>query len=331
MKKKIFSTYAILLLIGVLITGLLSLSFIRISYLDNIERMLMANGTLINNLVEDKLNDRVFSEIDFSNIAHKISSEISARVTFIDRYGVVIGDSEVEKSDLGKIENHSKRPEIQEAMEGKIGKSERFSSTVKIDYLYVAIPMKKGGVIYGVTRLAYPLNEINRINIGLIRNIIIAVAIGLIIAIPLGYRYLNHITEPIKEITSIARKIADGDYNSKVNVQSSDEIKILADTFNLMSHTLNANISELQDKNTKLKSIITSMKEGLIAVDTKKNVILINSPAKKFFNINLADVFGKEILTLINNDKLKDVLKEMLDKSTSSKAEVIVEEPGKKC
>jgi len=330
MKKKIFTTYAILLLIGTIITGLLSLSFIRISYLDNIENMLITNGNLINSLVEDKLDEKSFSEIGFSNLAFKYSKEINARVTFIERDGKVVGDSQVEKAELKNIENHRFRPEIQEAFDGKIGISERFSSTVKVDYLYVAIPMKKDGIIYGCTRLAYPLNEINKINIGLIRNIIISVTIGLVISIPLGYRYLNHITEPIKEITYIARKIADGDYKSRVNVESSDEIRILADTFNLMSDTLNTNISELQDKNTKLKSIIGSMKEGLIAVDNHKKVILINSPAKEFFNIDISDVFGKKIINLINNNKLENVLMEMLSKSVSDKTEVIVEEPEKR-
>ncbi len=330
MKKKIFITYAILLLMGTLLTGLLSLSFIRLSYLSNIEQMLMTNGNLINSFVEDELSAGDFPEINFSSLAKKYASEVNVRVTFIDRQGFVIGDSKIEESEIEKIENHLSRPEIQKAMEGEIGISERLSSTVKIDYLYVAIPMKKDGGIYGVTRLAYPLNEINKINIGLIRNIVISVIIGLVIAIPLGYRYLNHITEPIKEITNIARKIANGDYNNRVNVESTDEIKILADTFNFMSHTLSTNISELQDKNTKLQSIISSMKEGLIAVDNHKKIILINSPAEKFFNIDSENVFGEQILTLINNDKLKKVLKEMLEKSTSDKVEVAVENPERK-
>ncbi|SHK10709.1 two-component system histidine kinase PnpS [Paramaledivibacter caminithermalis] len=328
MKKKIFATYAVLLLMATILTGLLSLSFIRISYLDNIENMLITNGNLINSLVEDKLDDKIFSQIDFTSLAYKFSDKINARITFIDIYGDVIGDSMIEKKDLSKIQNHLYRPEIHKALNGEIGKSERFSTTTKIDYLYVAVPMKKDGIVYGVTRLAYPLNAINKINFGLIRNIIISVIIGLLIAIPLGYRYLNHITEPIKEITNIARKIANGNFNSRVNVKSRDEIKILADTFNFMSHTINTNISELQDKNTKLKSIIGSMKEGLIAVDNHKNIILINSPAKKLFNINLEDVLGKGVLNLIKNEKLKYNLEDMLNKNTSSKMEITLKEPS---
>ncbi|SKC48966.1 two-component system histidine kinase PnpS [Maledivibacter halophilus] len=327
MKKKIFITYAILLLMGTILTGLISLSFIRISYLNNIENMLITNGNLINSLVEDKLNYKVFSEVDFSSFSNKVSDQINARVTFIDRYGKVIGDSEVEKEDLKEIENHLYREEVQKALSGEIGKSERFSSTVEVDYLYVAVPMKKGGIIYGVTRLAYPLNEINKINIGLMRNILIAVIIGVVIAIPLGYRYLKHITEPIKEITNIAGKIANGDFDSKVRVKSTDEIKILADTFNFMSSTINANISELHDKNTKLQSIIGSMKEGLIAVDKYKKVILINSQAKKFFNINLEDVLGHNILNLLDDSNLKYQLEEILEKTTSSKVEVKLKDP----
>ncbi|WIF95360.1 two-component system histidine kinase PnpS [Caminicella sporogenes] len=327
MKKKIFVTYIILLLLETILTGLFSLSFIKMSYLSNIEEMLITDGNLVNKMVEDKIKEKYFKDIDFSKLAKEYSKQINARITFINRNGVVVGDSEIDKSDLKNIENHMNRPEIKKALKGIIGKSQRYSSTLDINYLYVAVPVVKDGIIYGVTRLAYPLNKINKIYFNFIKKIVISMVIGVAVAMLLGYRYINRITEPIKEITVTAQKISNGDFSSRVYVESEDEVKILADTFNLMAEKLNDNISELQDKNTKLKSILTSMKEGLIAIDNSNRIILINSPAKKLFNIEKEDVLKEEIFNLINNEELKISLEKIINDNDLEKIEVAIDEP----
>lgn len=308
MKKKIFTMLTVLLLLGIILTGLLSLSFIRISYIDKIEEMLLTNSKLINSLVEDRINSKEVDEIDFSNLAYEYGGKINTRITFVDINGRVIGDSEIKPSNLNSVENHKNRPEIKKAFQGEIGKSKRYSTTIDTDYFYVAIPIMENDQIVGATRLAYPLDEINRINIGLIKNILISIIVGLAAAVLLGYRYVNHVTEPIKEMTSIAQKIANGHLNSRVYVDSSDEVKILADTFNLMAEKLKINILELQDKNTKLKSIVSSMKEGLIAVDNHNKIMMINPAAKGLFNIEDSEVKGKGLLSLIKNEEMREHL-----------------------
>ncbi len=324
MKKKIFTTYSLLLLMGIILTGLLSLSFMRVSYLNNIEKMLLSNGKLINNVVREKVISDSLEEIDFSYLAHKYSAEIEARITFINKNGIVVGDSEIQKNELSEIENHFTRSEVKKAFEGEIGKSKRYSTTVDTDYYYVAVPMEANNEIYGVIRLAYPLTEFKKINIGLIQNVLISIAVGLVVAILLGYRYVNHVTDPINEITITARKIADGDFNNRVHVNTNDEIKILADTFNIMAEKLKNNIFELQDKNTKLQSILTSMKEGLIAVDNHKKILLINPAAKGLFNIDKTDLIGKDIIETVENKNLKEVLEGILDDNATQKIEVVL-------
>ncbi len=330
MKRKLFTTYAILLLMGTMLTGLLSLSFIRISYVENLEKMLITNGNLINGLIEEKLEEKHINEIDFHGLSYKFAEEVGARLTFIDRTGVIIGDSEVERSLLQYIENHLSRPEVQEAMEGLIGKDSRYSTTVEKDYLYVAIPMINGDIIYGVTRLAYPLTEINKININLFKNILVSIAIGLFVAILLGYRYVDRVTEPIKQITDIAQNMAQGKFHKKVYVDSSDEIKILVDTFNTMSETISTNIGELQDKNTKLKSVLSSMREGLIAIDNQKKAILINKTAMELLEIEEKDVIGEHIENIITNRELKLALIEIVYNNIIGKKEIHVNEPKRK-
>ena len=75
-----------------------------------------------------------------------------ARVTLIAADGVVLGDSEAEPATM---ENHAGRPEVAPALAGDAaGSSMRHSATVDQDLLYVAVPIRDGGRIVGVARVA---------------------------------------------------------------------------------------------------------------------------------------------------------------------------------
>jgi len=330
MKRRLFTTYAILLLLGTILTGLLSLSFIKINYIGNAERMLQSNGSLINGFIEGNLEEEAFEDINFPSLAKRFSQSIGARVTFIDVTGNVIGDSEIERENLRFIENHLDRPEIIRALKGDIGRIRRFSTTVEIDYLYVAIPIIKDNTIRGVTRLAYPLDEIEEMLFSLIMSILIAALIGLIVAILIGYRYINRVTEPINQLISISENITLGKFNKRVYVDTNDEMELLANTFNNMSETLSKNIKELQDKNTKLKSVLSSMREGLIAIDSQKKIILINSPAKALFNTTNDDIIGEYIENTIKNQELKEAVENIIYNNIFGEREVIVNQPSRK-
>ena len=79
------------------------------------------------------------------------------RITFIDFSGKVLGDSE---ADYQAMENHLNRKEVREAIQGETGKDIRFSSTLKLDFLYIAVPVKEISVI---VRLSLPLVQIRSI------------------------------------------------------------------------------------------------------------------------------------------------------------------------
>ncbi|WP_408625493.1 two-component system histidine kinase PnpS [Crassaminicella thermophila] len=323
-------TYTVLILLGIIFTGLLTLNFVRTSYIENIENKLITNANLINKFIEEKTSKMPFDNIDFSKYAHEYAKEINSRVTIISTDGIVMGDSEIALKDLPKIENHLYRPEVQKALKGKIGKSKRKSTTTNIEYVYIAVPITIENKIYGITRLAFPLTEIYKLNYKLLQNTFIAALCGLFVTIILGYRFVNKVTKPIQEITKAAKKIAHGKFNNKVYIKSDDEIGLLADTFNIMTEKLNDTISEIRDKNTKLQSTLASMNEALFAIDKSYKIMLINPVARSLFNIQDEDVYGKHILEVIRNNKLHDVLEDILENKNIGEREITIDYPETK-
>ena len=93
--------------------------------------------------------------------ADELAKTLSVRVTLIAPNGSVIGDSVVDGDELAKMENHRERPEVVEALRTGRGASERVSVTLRIHWMYVAIPFEHAGIgesamTTGIARVARP-------------------------------------------------------------------------------------------------------------------------------------------------------------------------------
>lgn len=98
---------------------------------------------------------------EFDRFADTFAKAGRFRVTIIDATGVVLGDSRISPAEVGQMENLADRPEILEARDGGIGISERHSTTLGIDLLYVAVRYNSIGR-NGYMRTAIPLDELYR-------------------------------------------------------------------------------------------------------------------------------------------------------------------------
>ena len=142
MKKTIFTKVfcAFLLLIGLLSSVILLYSFntIRTHYIETLANNLQNLGTTLLLKVTPLFGESRFDELD--KVVKQLGKEINTRITVIDDEGVVVADSE---KDPGMMENHKFRPEILQVLQGELGTSLRFSTTVKEEMLYVALPIEQ--------------------------------------------------------------------------------------------------------------------------------------------------------------------------------------------
>jgi two-component system phosphate regulon sensor histidine kinase PhoR len=205
------------------------------------------------------------------------------------------------------MENHSHRLEVVEALQGKTGKSVRFSSTANEDMLYVAVPIEKNGKITGVIRTSLYLKDIDKLLTKL--NYHVAwVSLGTVLIALLGALLIsNNIVQPIKNLTSAARKVASGDFSVRVFLKTKDELRELADNFNRMNEEMQRMFTELGQQKEELNSIIDSLQEGLLVLDKQGRVIRSNESFQKI--IGNQAVEGKLYWEIMRNPRLAELLK----------------------
>lgn len=324
MQRKIFLNIVIVLLLGVAICGILSARVVEKNLVESIEERLITESGLVTAFLGERLVD---GSGDTEKTINEIKQITNARITVIEAGGNVIIDTE---EDYSVMDNHSNRPELAAALKGAVGKSIRYSNTLKVDQMYIAQPIYKDGNIVGVVRLAKPLYEINSLLNKLYINVFIAVMAGILVASLLGYKMALNITKPIKEITYSASRIAKGDFEKRINITNGSEVGILANSINDMASKLNETIGSLQDKNIKLEAIMSGMVNGIIAIDSSERVLFINHVAERLLNITDREIVGKHLLQVARNNSIDSYLKTILKSKKFFDTEITIDDSVEK-
>lgn len=275
MKKRI--------LVSSLITVIFALIIVTSSFIAllNVKEINRTKDTLAS------YNDIIIRYIDleYYNFNDFIINKSKVRFTVVDKAGNVIKDSANDN-----LENHSSREEIINAFKNGKATSTRYSKTEGTNVVYYATKIDDNRVL----RSSVPISNIKFFTEGYFKYYFIIIFFVVLLSLGLSLKLIRAIIYPLKELEIVTDKIANGDYSRRVNIHTNDEIGSLANTFNNMADQLNSKIIDSIDKQNKLEAILESMESGVIAVDNKQNVILINPYAKNLFGIN-RDIIGKNI------------------------------------
>ena len=127
---------------------------------------------------------------------------------------------------------------------------------------------------------------------------IIFAMIALLIAIGMLLRFPDLIINPISELTSKIKSIADHKYSERIEVKSNDETGELAKSFNLMAIKLDeyerSNIDALIAEKKRSEAIVKNMSDGVVVLGQDFHIVLINSVASNLLGLAEIDVISKD-------------------------------------
>jgi two-component system sensor histidine kinase ResE len=155
---------------------------------------------------------------------------------------------------------------------------------IELDGIVVGAPLIHDGDQYGAVYLFQSLTVINETTQEAKKLIIYAALIGIFLTTIFAFFLSTRITSPLRQMKRAAVQMAKGDFQSRVAIRSTDEIGDLATTFNHMAHQLHDSIQALSQEKEQLQSILRSMVDGVITLDVRGNVVLINPPAEYMLN-----------------------------------------------
>ena len=139
------------------------------------------------------------------------------------------------------------------------------------------------------------------------------------------YQVPREIVKPITDVTEKIKRIAQGEYQQKIDVDSRSELGDMARAFNTMSVKLQEfeklNIEEVQTQKSRMESIIRSMSDGLIILDEQEKIILVNDSSTQILNLDEEQLIGKRLASLEENSKVIRELSNSLRHDTVDSSE----------
>ena len=118
------------------------------------------------------------------------------------------------------------------------------------------------------------------------------------------------ISRPIEELSEASKRVAQGDFKVRVFEKSSGEVGRLVKSFNYMVERMERLFADLSLKKEELRSIASSLEEGLLILDRSGKVILHNSSFKNM--VGEEDVEGRFYWELVPDPKLGKIVREAI-------------------
>ena len=216
--------------------------------------------------------------------ADRMGRLLDARVTLIAADGRVVGDSAETLEALAAMENHSTRPEVVEARAQGLGRARRYSSTLKMDMLYVAVPTQNPQIAF--VRLALPLTSVSEQLQPIVNLTALALGLAFLGSALIAWMTSERIGKRVHRIAGVAQRYSAGDLTPPLVDYGDDELGVVARALDGSVQELGRRLNELARDRAQMEAILAGMIEGVMVIDPQGRVQLVNDAARRMLRID---------------------------------------------
>lgn len=163
---------------------------------------------------------------------------------------------------------------ILSARNGDVGSE----SDIAASYMDVAVPIS-GGDNHFIIYIRDDRAAVSSLNNELLLIILQALLVGLLVSVLLSFLLAKTMIDPIEKLTEGAERIAGGDFDEVLEVDSTDEIGVLTTTFNDMASVLHDTLDAVENERSKLDALFLHMTDGVVAYDGDGELMHCNPAA----------------------------------------------------
>lgn len=294
--------------IVVVTAALIALSLVssrsqRDVYLESRAEDLAATAELTRRLLEGRFRADASAEVDA--VVDALGPQIDTRITVVLRDGQVIGDSD---HDPATMDNHASRPEIEAALAGRVGTAVRYSDTQRRNLMYVAVPVGDAGEADAVVRTAVSLAAIDDALAAATARVTAGGIVIALLAAAGAWFVSRRVTRPLEELKRAAALYAAGELDVHLPASHTEEVARLADAMRGMAEELDRRIRALVEQRNEQQAVLSSMVEGVIAIDGDGRVIALNEAGGRLLQVAPAAALGQAVEEVARNPELQGLI-----------------------
>lgn len=287
MKRRIFTAMCIIAMVSIILTAF----FMTV----------LSYRQFQNGLKQELQNETVYVAAAMAEEGESFLTQLETeahknRITLIDTDGTVIYDNEAVAN---KMENHSDREEVQEALEYGVGESTRLSDTLGQQTYYYAVSLNDGTVL----RLAATGDSVYSALWSMLPWIIVLAVVIAAFAFWLSRRQTHWILAPVNTL----------DLDHPVENDVYEELSPLLTKIHHQKEDLRGQMEQMHRNQEEFAAITENMSEGLIVIGADKHILSVNHSALKLLGAKGDHYEGAHILELNRNLSLQKVADQALE------------------
>ena len=245
-------------------------------------------------------------------------AQSGVRATVIAADGLVLADSD---ADPQTMENHSNRPEFQQALARGEGDAIRHSATIDRDLVYHALRLDSGGHPV-VVRLALPLAQVNQAVAAIRHQMLVTSLFILVVCGIISLIFSRAFAGRVDRLKDFSMRIAHGDFRALSSERPEDELADLGQSLNETASRMDATIRTLTEERNRSSAILRSMVEGVAVIDARERVVFCNRAFAEILNIDPADCENRPLLEVIRYQELLNTIRTALVDGVSARGEL---------
>jgi len=254
-------------------------------------------------------------------LIRRFGAESGLRITLIDAEGAPIADSMM---DAERLPSQREQPEIAAALAGHAGSARRMAALGQ-ETLFIALPATANETSsIAVVRAGKPIPSVygalapRQRQLALL-SIVLALAAGA--ACYAAYRYIS---APLQSIREGAERFARGDLATRVPVPQSEELGELAVALNRMAAQLHDRYASQTAHTYELEAVLSSMVEGVLAVDAQSRILKLNPAAAALLNAPIDACEGRILQEVVRNRDLNTFAARTLEQDGFLEGDIVL-------
>jgi two-component system phosphate regulon sensor histidine kinase PhoR len=308
--------FVLLFAIVLIVLTMLLAAGARQQYLDRLEEDLAGQASIAGASVGSALALGT-PPTGIQSLIATMSVGLSARITIVGADGSVLADTDNEPD---AMENHANRPEVVEALAAGRGTDTRKSTTLNIEFMYVAVPIpqEEGAV----ARVAMPLDNVQSAVRAIWTWGAIAAAGAITMVVAIAWFIAGRIVKPLEDLRMQAHAVAAGDLSARVEPSPPQEFAEVGYAFNRMTEELEASHDALSQARHRLEVVLAELTDGVVITDDEGLVLRMNAAAEHLLDAREAPSIGRPFVQVCRDHELQALLKQALEGRQHSEAAV---------
>ncbi|MFE4520753.1 two-component system histidine kinase PnpS [Cytobacillus firmus] len=251
---------------------------------------------------------------------NELGDILDVRVTATDSKGRILMDSSI-KSET----TQSRHQEIIfEVLKKKSAYESGWEVAGGFNLHYYWQPVMINGEKEGYIFLSTKLAEFQKAYQQIWWILAISLGLSLFMIILLGSRIMARYTKPIESATQVAIELTKGNYRARTYEDQEDETGMLSKSINVLARNLQEMVKSQEMQQDRLGALIENMGSGLILIDSRGYINLMNRPYKEVFNVNPSEYLYKLYYEVIEHKGITEMVEEIFMTEQKVKKQLII-------